>query len=534
MRQHKCPSRRFYPEWYREVAAVSDDFTDRTGVKYSPSKLDLLRKVEVAIVEQDTDLWADQKVSSASREFSRVSNREELLDLISDRLATVKDEYARFPNSISILSRTSLMHFWAVDFEAVYRCFQSDLNWIFCTLRSQVDEGKAPRRLKLKSLMFLEFFKLRDIIWSDKADLSRLSFHLSNIDISRFTDLYGQLCKQELKSIGKVRKSNDSTSFIHNELLPIMVRSIPGAFLRRITETAFDCELYREDVSKLEFCEFNKDISGDWWKRHPFKAWSESIMKNNSSGQPEDVSSRFDSEAIAVVYEAPWVMPSLVKNDGQAKHDSKRQSIPIPARSLKMEGRRQSYKPSENESVGEGSLCLAASDQPEDGFVINRGGYLDSFRDWNHDSSQEPAALMLNDQPLGDILEDLLHSPPQPSTRVTSPVKAAGQYFERSESSPKTVKRIRTQSPQRDAEPADDSENIAPLNPLLAQEMNTTPFGLTGESVVSTTLPSVDRLENNPKKKRVTKSKFEDAPSTERRKWRQSRDDDEYFQFNAF
>lgn len=418
-----------------------------------------------------------------------------------------------------------LKDFWGVEFEALYRCFHSDIDWILNAAAFAIEVSKALKRLKLKHLMFLEFFRLREMITQDKHDLSRVSALLSDVDEKcSFANRYGQLSKLELRSLGKKKKSNDVSSFLQNQLLPVAVRSIPGAFLSKISEMAFDFELFPNDIQKLQCCEVNEGIPKEWWQKNPLKAWSDSVMKNRISQVSDDICPKSNSEAVSVVYEAPWVMPSIARND--TKKDSKRQSIPIPARTLKMEGRRQSYKPNENESLDEGALCVIG-DQSEDGFTINRG-ILNTLRNWTQDDSND-TPMMINDQPIGDVLQDLLHSPPQPSTRVASPVKIARTTSDYELSSPQAAKRMRM-----DANILDNNENIAPTNGAASESISHTPAEYKADSAGSTTVPSVDPQEAKNKFKRSPKRIIDEAPSTGRRRWRESKGEDEYFQFNAF
>jgi hypothetical protein len=427
--------------------------------------------------------------------------------------------------------RSAHADFWSVYFEALYRQFASEVDWFLINFPDILDECKLSRRSKLKHLMFLEFFKLRNMIWKANPDWSQLSGVLSDLDVTEFASLYGELCKLELKSIGRAGKSQNTMSFLHKQVFPVMARTIPPVFIKAISERAFDSELFEDEIEKFKTCELNENVTNDWWSHNPLKSWNDSVSRKQISA-PEENSKSFD-ESLAVVYEAPWVLPSVVKPDTKGKNDPKRQSVTIPARSLKMEGRRQSYVPAETDQHGSDALCIM-EDQGEDGFSISRG-ILDAMREWSQEDTGH-STMMISDQPLGDVLQDLLQSPPQPCTRATSPVKLA--HSTQDPESPEAFKKARITSDSY------ETENVPPSNAFNFEDgrfqvVKTSPmFG--ADSATSTALPSVN-IERAKKREAsplvpesTTKLKTKSTPHSERDKRRNSRvEEDVYFELNA-
>ena len=402
--------------------------------------------------------------------------------------------------------------------------FASDSSWLLSILPDVLDQCKLSRRSKLKHLMFLEFTRLRDLVWKTNFEWNRLSSILSDLQLSEFANLYGQLCKLELRSLGRGGKSQDTMTFLHTQVFPIMARSIPSVFLKAISERAFDSELYEDEIDKFRTCGLNTGIPGEWWSNNPFKSWNDSVSRKPSKGTEEN--NEFSGESLAVVYEAPWVMPSLAKPEPKAKNDLKRMPVNIPARSLKMEGRRQSYVPDETDDGGCDALCVVP-ERVNDGFSISRG-ILDAMREWSQEDTHS-APMMIHDQPLGDVLQDLLQSPPQPSTRVASPVKESVPSEE--PDSPRTVKRVRRN------ENNDDSENVPPKNRQVELLSNTAALlAFNVESEVSTALPSAKvtpARKLRPTLSAPDKMKTCEQPKSEREKRRMSRGEDDYFELNA-
>jgi hypothetical protein len=333
-------------------------------------------------------------------------------------------------------------------------------------------------------------------------------------------DIYDQLSRLELKSLGRSGKQHDTVTFIQKEILPLAIRDMPFSFIQRISEQAFDFELFPEDENILWEAEINASVPSEWRKISPAHRWNESVSRASNSEKQEN------SEAVTAVYEAPWVLPSQNKTENNYGGNSRRSSVAIPARGLKMEGRRQSYKPSSISSATD-AVCLIP-EAPDDGFIISRG-LLDAMRDWQHDEHQAP--MMLPDQPLGDVLEDLMHSPSQPCTRAGSPMKpvlpqSRGEHFSPS------PKRIRSRG-------LINKENIMPgghndFRPPASPEINEV-FKV--ESEVSTAFPSVIKgvRENVISPPTVEKNAMmlrDDVP-TERGKRRMSRERDDYFELNA-
>ena len=413
-----------------------------------------------------------------------------------------------------------MIDFWSVDAEAVSRLGPASKHIILDVLPGLLDSVRMPKIQRLKHLLFLEMFKLRMDVIEAGGEESELSNLRSNLNVSRFLDIYDQLSRLELKSLGRTKKVHDSVSFIQGEMLPFAIRDIPFSFIQRISEEAFDFELFPEDEGKLWEADINSAVPIEWRKIAPAHRWNDSLSRLSDSDKHES------SDAVAAVYEAPWVLPAQNKTDNKHGGGTRRSSIAIPARGLKMEGRRQSYKPTATTSASD-AICLIP-DESDDGFTISRG-LLDAMRDWQHDEHQAP--MMIPDQPLGDVLEDLLHSPSQPCTRVGSPIKqvvadSVGEY-----GSP-SPKRIRSRGLVND-------ENIAPNDYNYQPRAELSPgkpvFNVVSEG--STALPSVikEMHGNNispPTAQKKAKIVRDDAP-TERGKRRMSRDRDDYFELNA-
>ena len=349
--------------------------------------------------------------------------------------------------------------------EAVHRTHGGRTEFLLGELCERIPQLKLSRTQRLSHLLFLEFFRLKCVIAKHAGSHSQMLKMYTDLDVDPFTSLYAQLSTMELKSHAK-RKSANTMAFVQQELFPIAIREVPFVFIQKISQCSFDSDLFPEDAGKLWLHPLNQGLV-DWRKLHPIHRWSDSIMKAQAVGRLNSTHPALDtqaqSEAVTVAYEAPWVMPTIGK-DGVK---NPRRSVAAPtARMVKMEGRRQSYKPSPTDRLAANSdaICLVNGSE-EDGFAISRG-VLDAMRDWTHDDSQGGALMVANHgaSGIGDVLEDLLHSPTQPGTRVQSPVKSAKKRPKAQ--TPQTAKRMRT-SPKRDISPTPfvSDENAPPVNP---------------------------------------------------------------------
>jgi hypothetical protein len=93
MKNHSCPKRRFFPEWCREVSAIEAGFSEQTGTKYSPSKLELLKKVRKSEVVEDKESWSHESVSNAGERLKYIKTRDDIMDLLDDHFSSITDEY---------------------------------------------------------------------------------------------------------------------------------------------------------------------------------------------------------------------------------------------------------------------------------------------------------------------------------------------------------------------------------------------------------------------------------------------------------
>lgn len=279
----------------------------------------------------------------------------------------------------------------------------SDIDSFVEHVETILKTGKKLKYERLRNLLFLEFFKLKLFIAEIGDDMTSLSNLYSHFSADQFSDIYGQLGKLELRKTGKAGSaSNDLPSFLHNEVFPIVIRDIPFMMMKKIAEESFDFELYPEELEQLWTCDLNMHIPRSWRENSAVHRWNESIMRVGGKSQTEKLLET--SEALAPVYEAPWVQPTMSKPDTKPTQPlSRRSSAMIPARTLKMEGRRQSYKAADSSQL---NGCLSIVHEPtEDGFFISRG-VLDAMRDWQHDDADN-SATMIPDKPLEDVIEEL-------------------------------------------------------------------------------------------------------------------------------
>lgn len=417
----------------------------------------------------------------------------------------------------------SISEFWATYGEAVSRVRAGAFLEILEDVRSFIEVWKVTKKQRLKHLLFLEFFKLRAQLFG--VSPSSLVDILSLLDVSMFRSLYSQLSSLELRSLARSRTASSTAVFLLHEVLPLFIRDIPVSFLEKVSTCAFDLELTSDDISKLWNSDLNSEIPKKWRSRHPMHRWDDSFSKSQKQFMTGQAEYRDESEAVTIVYEAPWVAPSLAKVDQSSIAAPRRQSVGVPARALKMEGRRQSYKPSPNEPSD--ALCTV-HDSADDGFMLSRG-VLDAMREWTHED-QQPS--MLPDQPIGDVLMDLLHSPPQPSTRVATPVKETKkrgfeptpQSAKRAKRSPaKSVTPVRVARNNSDAVPATQEIGVSMISEFLL------------DSNVSTLPSQENQAQSNQSPMTVVKARK--PPKSEERKTdrverRRIRDEADYHTLN--
>lgn len=401
--------------------------------------------------------------------------------------------------------------------------------------------SRISKKQRLRHQLYFEIFKIKKRISSGANSRATLLAIYNSLDLSGFTDVYHQLSMMELKATAR-RKSVNTMSFIQQELFPLAIRDIPFVFIQRIASGAFDVELFAEDATKMWNSPLNQELGDGWKTSHPVHQWNASIIKSqsvkdNAIGGASSSSNSFP-ESLVAVYEAPWVMPSVGKAEPSTK---RRSSVALPtARMGRMEGRRQSYKPSPTDRQ-------TASDpkshipETQDGFAISRG-VLDAMREWQIDDDQQPMMMLANSTGgIGDILEDLLHSPTQPGTRAQSPVKALREVSPlrsaRKRTAPNTPQTMKKLSPRQ--HPKD--ENARPSK----QNSTTSPVSHSRlDSSVSTALPSATKISFKRKRgssgtnspvtaKKATQVVRKDTIDSDRMNRRMSRDADAYDQLNC-
>ena len=429
------------------VNQIRTRFYDAIGIQYSPSKVELVKNKAANENATESELSVDGIPLYPSAEVDEMVARIPGSWSQTQILDFLKTEFKKQTGS------TTVGAFWFTCVEAVARVRPDDITTILDVFGKFLAVAKLDKKQRLYHSLFLELFKLRmELCRTASTGLLEI---LSNLEISKFRSVYTQLSSLELRAAAKTRVATSTVSFVLQDVFPFFIRDIPVSFLEKISGAAFDLDITPDDVSKLWSSDLNAQLPKGWRTRHRLHRWDESFSKSQKRFVVDEPLVRNDSEAVAVVYEAPWIPPTLAKNDQSTAAQPRRQSVTVPARALKMEGRRQSYKPSPNDAPSSDALCVV-HEAADDGFMISRG-VLDAMRDWNHDEMQ-PTNCMLSDQPIGDVLLDLLHSPPQPSTRVTTPVKESKKRS--IDETPKSTKRAR-RSPARD--PASGNrENISP------------------------------------------------------------------------
>jgi hypothetical protein len=426
-------------EWDLACERIVSSYRAKCGIDFSPSKLSLPNILTDSNVSVST-----VKDAGGDRLNHRIWNDERITDAIG-ALSALKEGQDLSSWFVERLEHESLSQFWIISVEAAWRLYSFNMGYVSVHIQSALLEKKMTKKRRLQHNLYFEFFKLKAMIAaaSSKTYLASL---LNSLDVSEFSNIYAQMGALELKSCAKM-KSVDMMGFLQKELFPVVIRDIPFAFIRKISDEAFDFELFMEDACRFWSSPINNGWD-DWRKQNPLHQWNESFHRQTRNlKQPIDVSSDMN-ESLVTVYEAPWVMPSKGE---QRSSTAPRQSVVAPtARMVRLEGRRQSYRPSPDaNNASSGAICALIQDS-DDGFAISRG-VLDAMRDWHGEESAEGAVMLTNDgNDLGDILDDLLHTPTQPATRASSPVKANNPLSSpgstrkrRANITPKSNKRIR-------------------------------------------------------------------------------------------
>lgn len=344
--------------------------------------------------------------------------------------------------------------------EAVFRVKQGSMYEILSKMEDRISSmgKKLTNKRRLNIQLLTEFVRFKLQVWETQGDSANLTHLLNSIDVSRMRSVYKAIALREFRSAAKVNLS-DTMSVLHCKVFPLMVRDVPFVLLQKVAQQAFDIDLFPEDEDRFRASELNSHIPPSWFTENPIHKWGENHLKSHSSSLPSQVDHLPDymhvsfSQSLAVSYEAPWVMPAIAGKEHLRQSSSgscrRRPSLVVPARALKMEGRRQSYKPSPSDGEvfteiddGAGTLCVIPN-QTEDGFTISRG-VLDAMRDWQHEETQPTKPGIRGG--FNDVLEDLFHSPSQPCTRVPTPVKSPRKRSARG--TPVSTKRMKkTASP---------------------------------------------------------------------------------------
>jgi hypothetical protein len=216
-------------------------------------------------------------------------------------------------------------------------------------------------------------------------------------------------------------------AFIEEELLPVSLRDIPFIILKKLAEICFDIDLFDDDMNKMWRCDLNASFS-TWKAESSIHRWSDSVSKNSSLLSKLGLGSMAVSigatttDAVSVSYEAPWIMPTLLENPKKSTvASSAPNSSFATARMVRLEGRRQSYRPDPSTNVEHAITALCIVEDDPSGFKINRNS-LDGLRDdWGFPSDENTVPSKACNNGIHDVLDDLLQSPTRPSTKINSP-----------------------------------------------------------------------------------------------------------------
>ena len=421
-------------------------FREKVGFDYTPSRVN----------EMNRNLQPQNDVSESVDSWKVPRNEStQVIQLVNALKTKTASELLQFcVDELGVATKEPPQRFWSVYFEAAIRVSQDPVG-LARALDDELDKIKLPRKRLLKHKLFSKIFLLKLSIISECTSDKKLISYLNSLSgtdhiLTGLQDIYNKLSKQEFHSTGKDQSGN-LMSFMLQQFLPFAVRDIPFAILRKVAMLCFDIELFEDDYSKF----WDADINGEYQNfrsESSLHKWNDQTMMKSSSqvfgavDEPQDSPQEYG--VITLAYEAPWIMPNLQQPGGSARGPSRKSStVTHPtARMVKLEGRRQSYKPdlstsSTNLEDGNGAICLVASND-DDGwhstandFSIRRNSLDEIPGDWDSVSG------IGNEQKkhgLNDVLEDLLSSPTRPSTQTTN-----------SPNNPRSRKRSLSQSPRK-------------------------------------------------------------------------------------
>ena len=419
---------KIFSEWDSAVNLSQNDYRSRIGCNFTPSRL--------------SELHAARPVEcnhSSSTESWRVpcSDSTEIRDLIASMKDLPQTELvSRCVSTISGSSKIPLLTFWSSTAEAAIRASQDPL--VFAELLSaELDGIKLSRKRSLMHRLYGKIFHLKQIIYRDCDSDQKLGLFLSGLSatdpvIVSLRDTYSKLSRLEFHSTGK-SKSGDFMSFMLKELLPFAIRDIPFAILKKIAMLCFDIDLFEDDYSRFwnaemnsDYSHFRSDSSLHRWNDQSMMKSGAQIFSTSASDEPQD--SPQDYGMITLAYEAPWILPNLQNPQSGTRAAPGRKTTVAAhptARMVKLEGRRQSYKPegaaTNSDEANGGAICLVPATE-DDGwpatteFSIRRSSLGEIPGDWDlpgdcHNDDRKHGGI-------SDVLEDLLGSPTRPSTQT--------------------------------------------------------------------------------------------------------------------
>lgn len=453
-----------FADWHRTVASSELLFREKCGVNFTPSRMKDFSpdSIDVCDASESTMSWCIPRFES--------NDLRELMNKLSSHDS--RHILGWCMEEIRASGKKPLHLFWSLAVEAA---LQSSENPIFFaeTLDGQLSTLKLPSRRLLRNQLFSKMLLLKLSIYDECTSDQKLAAFTSSLSSSdpilvSLRDVYSKLSKAEFHSTGK-SKTGDLMTFMLSELFPFAIRDIPFAILKKLAMMCFDIDLFEDDYSRF----WQTDINQDY---HHFRTisslhrWNDTCMMKNAATAVFDVPEQSPPDCegtITLAYEAPWILPNLqnVSVSGSNKAQTRRKSTVTAhptARTVKMEGRRQSYKPtasSSNVATDEnaGAICLVQTEESDPwanepgGFSIRRSSLSDLPGDWDfgglHHADDKASKNGLN-----DVLEDLLGSPTRPSTQTfnspdnqrsrkrslsRSPIKLFGER--QASSSPQTV-----------------------------------------------------------------------------------------------
>ena len=421
---------KIFADWISAVDDSQGDYRSRIGCDFTPSRVNELKTTEQT--ESDTSCSTDSwrvpcnesiVIRQLVATYSNLSNE----DILSRLLAVIKS-----------VTKNPISVFWSSTAEAAIRAFDNPL-----VLAEKLDEElnslKLPRKRLCMHRLFSKIFLIKQMIYRECISDQKLVSYLGGLSatdpmIVSLRDTYNKLSKLEFHSTGK-SKTGDVMTFMLKELLPFAVRDIPFAILKKLTLLCFDIDLFEDDYSKF----WNADINADYAhfrSDSSLHRWNDQYMMKSSAAQifasgnhdPQD--SPQDYGVITLAYEAPWIMPNLQNTQPGTRVNGQRKSgvtAHPTARMVKLEGRRQSYKPAASSTSAThaedaaGAICIVQGTDDQDWpetteFSIRRNSLDEIPGDWDfmvHRNDDKKHGI-------SDVLEDLLGSPTRPSTQTTN------------------------------------------------------------------------------------------------------------------